>query len=191
MPYWEILLVCVGLSLDVYAAAVCQGALLGRIKKGRLTVMVSIFCVMQVAGLELGQQLSALPSLWTLYDATLTVWRILSALIYFLLGAYLLVKAIRHQPIVERRSEIRYRRVFGLAALTGIDALLVGFSSGLLNAYWLTSGITLFVITGLCVVVGVLTGYHFGYEPKAKAHWVGGLLFLATGVITLIRHLPR
>lgn len=190
MVYWEILLVCIGLSLDVYAAAVCQGALLGHIKKGRLTVMVGIFCLMQVAGLELGQQLSALPSLWTLYDATLSAWRILSALIYFALGTYLLIKAIRRQPIVERRSEIRFRRVIGLAALTGIDALLVGFSSGLLNTYWLTSGATLFVVTGLCVVFGVITGYHFGYEPKTKAHWGGGLLFVAIGVITLIRHLP-
>ena len=190
MVYWEILLVCIGLSLDVFAAAVCQGALLGRIKKGRLTVMGIIFCVAQVGALELGQQLSTLPSLWVLYDTTLMAWRGLSAAIYFVLGGYLLIKAIRHQPIVERRSEIRFRRVLGLAALTAIDALLVGFSSGLLDAYWLTSGITLFVVTGLCVVTGVITGYHFGYEPKTKAYWGGGILFFITGILTLIRHLP-
>ena len=42
MLYWEILLVCLGLSLDVFAVAICQGALLGRIKKGPLTAMGSI-----------------------------------------------------------------------------------------------------------------------------------------------------
>jgi len=190
MLYWEVLLVCIGLSLDVFAVAVCQGALLGHIKKGRLTVMGVIFCIMQVAGLELGQQLSALPSLWNLYDAMLMIWRTISALIYFALSAYLLFKAIRHQPIVERRSEIRYRRILGLAALTSIDALLAGFSSGLLNTYWLSSGLTLFLITGLGVVTGVITGYYFGYEPKTKAYWGGGLLFLAIGITTLIRYLP-
>jgi putative Mn2+ efflux pump MntP len=189
MLYWEILLVCLGLSLDVYAVSVCQGALLGCIKKGRLAVMGIIFCVMQVTALELGQHLSALPSLWKLYDATLTAWHVLSALIYFALAVYLLIKAIRHQPIFERRSEIRYRRIFSLAALTSIDALLVGFSSGLLDAYWLSSGITLFVITALCVIAGVFTGYHFGYEPKNKAYWGGGALFVAAGVIILLRHL--
>lgn len=190
MLFWEILLVCIGLSLDVFAVSVCQGALLGRIPKGRLTVMGGIFCLMQVAALELGQSLSTLTSLWRLYDATLAVWRLLSALIYFLLAAYLIVKALRHRPVVERRSELRFRRIFALAALTGVDALLVGFSSGLLNAYWLTSGATLLVVTMLCVVSGVVTGYHFGYEPKTKAYWGGGLLFLATGIITLIRHFP-
>ena len=189
MLYWEILLVCLGLSLDVFAVAICQGALLGRIKKGPLTAMGSIFCVMQVGALELGQQLSTLPSLWKFYDTTLTAWQLLSALIYFALGCYLIIKAIRRQPIVERRSEIRFSRIFGLAALTAIDALLVGFSSGLLNAYWLTSGITLLVVTALFVIGGVFTGYHFGYEPKTKAYWGGGALFLATGIITLIRHL--
>jgi putative Mn2+ efflux pump MntP len=189
MLYWEILLVCLGLSLDVYAVSVCQGAMLGCIKKGRLAVMGIIFCVMQVTALELGQHLSALPSLWKFYDATLTAWHVLSALIYFALAVYLLIKAIRHQPIFERRSEIRYRRIFSLAALTSIDALLVGFSSGLLDAYWLSSGITLFVITALFVIAGVFTGYHFGYEPQNKASWGGGALFVAAGVIILLRHL--
>lgn len=189
MQFWEIILVCVGLSLDVYAVAVCQGALLGRIKTGRLLVMGITFCVMQVGAMEIGQQLSALPSLSRYYDTTFRVWKLLSALIFFALAAYLIYKAIRHQPIFEHRSEIRYRRVFGLAALTSIDALLVGFSSGLLNAYWLTSGITLFVVTGLCVVAGVFTGYHFGYEPKTTAYWGGGLLFLIAGFITIFRHL--
>jgi len=190
MLYWEILLVCVGLSLDVFAAAICQGALLGRINKGRLTVMGIIFCVMQVAALELGQSLSALSSLWQYYEMSYQIWAVLSALIYLALGAYLVIKAILHQPIVERRSEIRYRRILGLAALTSIDALLAGFSSGLLNTYWLSSGLTLFLITGLGVVTGVITGYYFGYEPKTKAYWGGGLLFLAIGITTLIRYLP-
>lgn len=189
MQYWEVLLVCVGLSLDVFAVAICQGALLGRIKKGRLVVMGTIFCVAQVAALEIGQQLSVLSSVGVLYDVSFHAWKLLSALIFFALAVYLIYKAIRHQVIFEHRSEIRYRQVIGMAALTSIDALLVGLSSGLLNAYWLTSGITLFVVTGLCVVAGVVTGYHFGYEPKTKAYWGGGLLFLAAGIITIFRHM--
>ena len=31
MRYWEILVFCLGISLDVFGAAVCQGAVLGEL----------------------------------------------------------------------------------------------------------------------------------------------------------------
>ena len=42
-------------------------------------------------------------------------------------------------------------------------------------------------MTALCALGGVSVGYHFGYSQKNTAYWIGGALFLVTGVDVLIR----
>lgn len=189
MAFWEILIVCIGLSLDVFAVAVCEGALLGRVKTGRLIVMSLIFCAWQVAALELGRLVSLIPGLDGVYTVTFRMWRTLAAIIFFALAAYLIYKAVKHEAVFEHRSEINYRDIVTVAALTSIDALFVGIGSGFLNAKWLSSGLTLFAVTAVCVILGVFTGYHFGYEQKTKAYWCGGVLFIAAGIDVIIRYL--
>ena len=189
MQYWEILILCIGLSLDVFAVAVCEGALLERIKLGRVLVMSAIFCLWQVGALALGRALARFPRLADAYVHTSHVWRGIAAAILFLLAGYLIYRALRRKPLYEHRSELSYRRVLLTAIITSVDALLVGFSSGFLYAYWLFCCLTLLGVTVLCVILGVLTGYHFGYEQKTKAYWCGGVLFLAAAVDVLARHL--
>ena len=36
MRYWQILVFCLGISLDVFGAAVCQGAVLGELRRRRI-----------------------------------------------------------------------------------------------------------------------------------------------------------
>ena len=189
MKYWEILIFCLGLSLDVFAVAVCQGAVLGKIRPGRLTVTCLIFCAMQTAALELGRLLSRFPRLASAYSQSESVWRSLSAMIFFALAVYLIVKAIRNRAVFEHRSELNYRKIFFTAVLTSLDALLVGVSSGFLDAFWASSLLTLFGITAVCVVLGVTMGYHFGYRQKSVAYWIGGALFLAAGVDVFAHYL--
>ena len=189
MKYWEILILCLALSLDVFAAAVCEGAVLGRIRPGRLAVMSLIFCAVQTAMLELGRGLARFPRLVNLYARSITVWRALAAAIFLALAVYFIVRAVRRRDIEERRSEIQYRHIALTAVLTGVDALLVGIGSGFLDAFWASSLITLFLITGVCAVLGVSMGYHYGYRQKTVAYWIGGALFLAAGADVFAQYL--
>ena len=61
MRYWEILVFCLGISLDVFGAAVCQGAVLGELRRRRIAAYCLIFCAAQVAAMELGRLLGMLP----------------------------------------------------------------------------------------------------------------------------------
>lgn len=54
MRYWEILVFCLGISLDVFGAAVCQGAVLGELRRRRIALYCLIFCAAQVAAMEIG-----------------------------------------------------------------------------------------------------------------------------------------
>ncbi|MBQ3277388.1 MAG: manganese efflux pump [Oscillospiraceae bacterium] len=189
MRYWEILLFCLGLSLDVFAVAVCHGAVLGKIRPGRLCIACLIFCAAQTAALELGRLLARFPRLAAAYSQHETLWHTLAAGIFFLLAAYLAVKAVRRREVFEHRSELLYKNVLLTAGITSLDALLVGISSGFLNAFWASSLATLFVVTGVCAALGVAMGYFFGYRQKTAAYWIGGALFLAAGVDVFARYL--
>ena len=55
----------------------------------------------------------------------------------------------------------------------------------LIGNYWL--GVLLYVLLAVIALGGVSVGYHFGYSQKNTAYWIGGALFLVTGVDVLIR----
>jgi len=180
MSFGEILIVCFGLSLDVFAVTACEGAMLARVRTGRLIVKCLVFSLLQVIAFGLGRLLSVLPQ--PDGAATLGIWKAVSAGIFLALGALLVCKALKNKIIFEHRSEVRFKEVVTAGALVSIDAFFAGVGLGLLNARWLLTGATLFVVSALCAVGGILTGYHFGYEQKTKAYWVGGALLFAAGV---------
>lgn len=188
MRYWEILVFCLGISLDVFGAAVCQGAVLGELRRRRrIAAYCLIFCAAQVAAMEIGRLLGMLPRFASYYTVAQGLWHILGALIFFVLGVWLIVKAVRKKTVFEHRSEITYKKVVGTAVLTSLDSLLAGVSSRFLDAYWLSCLATLFGVTAVCALGGVSVGYHFGYSQKNTAYWIGGALFLVTGADVLIR----
>lgn len=188
MALWEIIIVCIGLSLDVFAVAVCNGSELVKIRPRRLLGMCGIFCLWQGGALALGMVIAHLHSLSLLHRQLSSFWRTLSALIFLVLAALLILRAIRKRSFLERRSEINFRHVFIAAILTSFDALLTGISSGFLHTRLLTAVIVLLLTTVLAVALGVVTGYYFGYEQRQKAYWCGGALFLVAGVDVIVRY---
>ena len=81
MRYWEILVFCLGISLDVFGAAVCQGAVLGELRRRRIAAYCLIFCAAQVAAMEIGRLLGMLPRFASYYTVAQGLWHILGALI--------------------------------------------------------------------------------------------------------------
>ena len=43
------------------------------------------------------------------------------------------------------------------------------------------------VLTVVCIIAGVYTGYHFGFEHKTKVYVLGALLFWIAGIDIIIR----
>lgn len=54
MNWIEMLLVTLGLSLDIFAAVECQGALVAQVKKKHLIIICALLSVWQMAALYLG-----------------------------------------------------------------------------------------------------------------------------------------
>jgi hypothetical protein len=78
---------------------------------------------------------------------------------------------------------------FGIAAIIG-----AGIFSSIGKACFdggpgviFTIMIMVALLTVICIVAGIYTGYHFGFEQKTKVYIVGAILFWAAGIDVIVR----
>ena len=182
MTILEIGVIALGLSLDVFAVTICEGAMLASIEKKKLFLVCGIFCLWQFIAVMAGNLITYIPVFARATDTLQRVWNQVSAVIFIGLGGYMLYKAWKRESIFEQRSEIGYRKVCAAALLTSADAFIAGIGFGLLNTKMNIVGGILEIITICCVVFGIYTGYRLGYEQKTKAYLIGGLLLCVSGI---------
>ena len=184
----EVLLIAVGLSLDVFAVVICRGALLSRIEKKRLLLLSAVFAVWQVGALVIGSLLGRISNMMETLEELNVIWRTGSMAIFVILGIYLLTKAKKGRPIQETcRDSFPVKEMIFLACATSLDAFFAGIGFAFLQTSMLKETISIAVVTVLAVLFGIYTGYRLGYEYRAKAYIVGGILLVAAGVELFVR----
>ena len=188
MNLGEVLLIAVGLSLDVFAVVICRGALLSRIEKKRLLLLSTVFAVWQVGALVIGSLLGRISNMMETLEELNVIWRTGSMAIFVILGIYLLTKAKKGRPIQETcRDSFPVKEMIFLACATSLDAFFAGIGFAFLQTSMLKETISIAVVTVLAVLFGIYTGYRLGYEYRAKAYIVGGILLVAAGVELFVR----
>ncbi len=185
----EILIISVGLSLDVYAVVVCQGAVLLKIERIKLLKMSLIFCIWQVAAVMLGHFVTCFPYLAVAAENMRSIWYLISVIIFMALGVYMLYKAWKNEVILERLSDINYKQLCVAACFTSIDALFAGMGFGFLGTRLITVALSILIVTALFVVLGLYTGFRLGYEQKTKAYGVGGALLLISAFDVIFKYM--
>lgn len=189
MNIFEIMMICIGLSLDVFAVCVCEGSMLMKIKRNRLICMGAIFCLWQLVAIETGNFISLIPIFRQVSGEVQKIWQVFSAIIFFVLGIYMLYKAWKKEIILEQRSEINYKKVCMAAMITSLDALFADIGIGFLGSSIYVVAIMILIITYLFVILGIYTGYRLGYEQKTKVYWAGGIILMIAGIDVIIRYL--
>lgn len=190
MRWWEELLIICGISLDIFGALTCQGALIAKIEKKRLFLLCSLVAAWQLAALALGYLLSTLlgRQVDSGYEAFLG--QAIAAAIFFCLGIRMLLKAWKNEWIVERREEYPGWKWFLVMAVgTGFYTLLAGVAFGFLGIHVAAVAVMTVCVSILVVVLGIYTGYRLGFEPKRKAQAAGAVLLVAAGVDVIVRYL--
>ncbi len=189
MTLWEIILVSIGLSLDVYAVVVLYSAMLAKIEKRKLVNMCLIFAGWQMLAVLAGNLITELPFFKMVSTQMEDLWDVISVVIFFALGAYMLYKAGKREVVFEHRSEINYKKVCLAAVITSLDAFFAGIGTGFLETELLAELITMAVVTILIVILGMYTGYRLGWEQKKKANGLGGIILCLAGIDVIIRYL--
>jgi len=191
MKLIEILLLTIGISFDSFAIMTCKGAMLSKINKSRLIIMGLIFGGWQALVLLLSNYIL----MRYLYDINfftrlMRVSRLVEFIGVFIfcgLGIYMIGKALKNKIINERRVDyFLVKETFILAVVTSIDALLTGIGMAFIKINLLDSLIPIILINFFSVILGVYTGYFYGYEQKTKAYTVGAML-VGTGIRILLK----
>ena len=191
MSWIEIVLITIGMSLDTFAAVECQGALVAKLEKKRLSMAVTVIALWQTIALLIG---NFLVTLLNQYDTQLSgeafIGRILAILILFGMGLRMFVKAWRNERIVEKREDgLDIKKTFFSIAKGTIFTILTGIAFAFLKADIKAVLIMIICVTIAMVIIGFYTGYRMGFEQKSKAYIGGGALLIAAGIDVIVRYI--
>ncbi len=179
---WEIVAIAIGLSMDAFAAAVCKGLSVKKLK----------FYHLLTAGLWFGIFQALMPSLG--YMLGIGFQKYIEAFDHWV--AFALLALIGVNMILEsRKTESVESGSFSPAAMlplavsTSIDALAVGVTFPTADIH---AAVAVPLIGGVAFffsVLGVGIGNLFGTKQKGRAELFGGLLLIFMGVKILLEHL--
>lgn len=187
MGFLELLLIGVGLSMDAFAVAVCQGLCMPKLNLRYAAVIALFFggfqALMPYAGWLLGAQFAG-------YIQHLDHW-----LAFFLLafiGGKMVWESLKgeaEETACAVSVTLDYKQLLLMAVATSIDALAVGVTFAFLNVDTLPAvtviGCTTFVIS----LAGVVIGTFFGARLQCWAEIAGGVILILLGGKILLEHL--
>lgn len=190
MNWIEILIVSIGISLDLFAAVECEGALVAKIHVKHLILITLLVSAWQLGILYLGNFGATLLCSYNIGDDKIVMERIIAVTIFFFLGLRLLYQAWKNEQIIEHREEeLGLKRFFRLVAVVSFYTFVTGAAFGFLGTSVVLLLAIVLAITVVCVVAGMYTGYHLGYEPKTKVYIIGGILLIVAGIDIILRYI--
>lgn len=190
MSVVEILLVSVGLSIDAFVAVayICAG--FSKIQIKNMVGLCFLFGGMQLGTLLIGNLITLLPMFsWAHAQDMADSWEGLTVLIFAGLGIYMICKGIKRENVLERRQDtIDWKTTTILSALTSIDAFFAGVGLGFLDTEMICQALTLFPVTVLEVIFGIIVGYRLGLKHNRHAYWIGGALLLISSADVMLHY---
>ena len=188
MSFIELFLIGVGLSMDAFAAAICQGLFMTRIKWGHALTVGLYFggfqALMPFIGWMLGSQFA---------DRIQQYDHWIAFILLVLIGGNMIREALSgdEEDAAQAETDLRldHKKLFLMAIATSIDALAIGVTFAFLETAILPA-IGIIGCTTFCIsVAGVAVGCWFGARYKKRAEITGGAILVLLGVRILLEHL--
>ena len=188
MTFIELFLIGVGLSMDAFAAALCQGLFMTRIKWGHALTVGLYFggfqALMPFIGWMLGSQFA---------DRIQQYDHWIAFILLVLIGGNMIREALSgdEEDAAQAETDLRldHKKLFLMAIATSIDALAIGVTFAFLETAILPA-IGIIGCTTFCIsVAGVAVGCWFGARYKKRAEITGGAILVLLGIKILLEHL--
>ena len=188
MSFIELFLIGVGLSMDAFAAAICQGLSMTRIKWGHALTVGLYFggfqALMPFTGWMLGSQFA---------DRIQQYDHWIAFILLVLIGGNMIREALSgdEEDAAQAETDLRldHKKLFLMAIATSIDALAIGVTFAFLETAILPA-IGIIGCTTFCIsVAGVAVGCWFGARYKKRAEITGGAILVLLGIKILLEHL--
>lgn len=192
MSFIELFLIGVGLSMDAFAAAICQGLFMTRIKWGHALTVGLYFGGFQALMPFIGYLLGAG---FEKYINAVASW--IAFVLLALIGGNMIREALSKEE-ENASAALDVKTMFLMAVATSIDALAVGITFACVPVEIMAASQLVNTVVAVCLIglttftiscVGVKAGSVFGARYKSKAEFVGGAILILIGVKILLEHL--
>lgn len=182
MSTFGLFVIAIGVSMDAFAVAICQGLSMRKTDYRKALTIALFFggfqAMMPTIGYFLGSQFDQ-------YIVSIDHW------VAFVLLGYLGIGMLREVgdacPVPD--PHLRLSKLLILSVATSIDALAVGISFAFLHINIIEAVIFIGLITFATSFVGVALGNKFGEKLHSRANLVGGLILVGMGTKILLSHL--
>lgn len=183
MPFAELMILSLGLSMDACAVAICKGACMRGFeanKAAKIAIAFGFFqALMPLIGWFLGTQFTA-------YINSYDHW--IAFILLLILGIKMIWDATHAEDKVVC-TPLDVREVLLLAIATSIDALAAGVALAVLQVNIWSSILMIGLVTLGLSFLGTILGSRFGQKYTTKAQMVGGFVLCGIGIKILIEHL--
>jgi len=187
MGILELILIGIGLSMDAFAVAVCQGLNMKKVKKDKCILIALFFggfqAIMPFIGWLLGKQFEQ-------YITPIDHW--IAFILLSFIGGKMVFEVFKSRDVKEdgnTECTIKIGDLFLLAIATSIDALAVGITFAFLQVNIIPAVSIIGITTFLLSFAGVYIGNIFGSKFKSKAELAGGIILILIGLKILLEHL--
>lgn len=178
----ELLLLSVGLAMDAFSVAVCQGLSMKKMSVRSGLIIALFFGVFQggmpLIGYFLGNSFAG-------YINSVSHW--IAFILLGIIGGKMIWEAYHEEEHGEKEE---YKLALGaltvLAVATSIDALAVGIVFAAANVNLILSVIMIAAVTFAISFAGVVIGHKFGSRFEKKAEIAGGVVLILIGVKMLM-----
>ena len=186
MGFLELFLIGVGLSMDAFAVAVCQGLCMPRLNLRHAAVIALFFggfqALMPFLGWLLGAQFAG-------SIQSMDHW--IAFVLLAFIGGKMVWEALspKEERACAAAASLDYRQLLMMAVATSIDALAVGVTFAFLDVP-IASAVTIIGCTTFGIsLAGVAIGVFFGGRLQKWAELAGGGILVLLGVKILLEHL--
>lgn len=184
MPFMNLLLVAIGLSMDAFAVSVTAG----------LSVRRGCFTDALQRAVVFGAFQAVMPLLGWLGGigfrrvmAPIDHW--IAFFLLTIIGARMILDSRHPQQPCKRNNTRHLLELFTLGIATSIDALAVGLTFALLGVDILYPILVIGAVTFVMSFAGVYLGKRFGHLFERWLEAVGGLILIFIGIRILLKHL--
>ena len=187
MGFLELFFIGIGLSMDAFAVAVCQGLCMPRLNLRHAGVIALFFggfqALMPFLGWLLGAQFAG---------AIQSIDHWIAFVLLALIGGKMVWEALSTDEEAQAcavAGVLDYRQLLMMAIATSIDALAVGVTFAFLDVP-IGPAAAIIGCTTFCIsLAGVAIGVFFGGRLQKWAELAGGVILVLLGVKILLEHL--
>ena len=179
MSFLELLLIGVGLSMDAFAVAICQGLCMKKLN-WRYAAIIALFfggfqALMPFIGWLLGSQFAG-------YIQNIDHW--VAFVLLALIGGNMVKESFGGDEALD--DDFSAKAMLPLAVATSIDAFAVGVSFAAMQINIAPAAGLIGLITCGLSAAGVKAGAVFGDKYRAPAERAGGVVLILIGTKTLL-----